>query len=327
MKNPLIRILINEKDANKRLDIILAEKLTEYTRSNLKKIIKEKNIEINNKKVIYPSARVKIGDEITVQIKKDKKNDIKAFKSELDIIYEDKDLLVLNKPSGMVVHPGAGNYEKTLVNALVYRYKNKLSDVGGDLRPGIVHRIDKETSGLLVVAKNNLSHFKLSEQFSNHSIQRSYIALIWGVIRPLQGKIETLVSRDKYNRQLMSVSEINGKKAITNYKILKVFSNNNLPRISLIEFSLETGRTHQIRVHMKFKGTSILGDKQYGKIKHKFKKIDKRLESKLRNLKGQVLHAKTLGFNHPRKKTFLKFDTGIPNKIKGIVDLLKKLSI
>ena len=327
MKNNPIRILINEKDANKRLDVVLAEKLREYTRSNLKKIIKEKNIEINNKKVIHPSTKVKIGDKISILIKKIENSDIKPFKLKLDIVFEDKDLLIVNKPSGMVVHPGAGNYEKTLVNGLIYKYKKNLSDINGDLRPGIVHRIDKETSGLLVVAKNNFSHFKLSKQFSDHTIQRTYIALVWGVVRPLRGKIETLISRDKFNRQLMAVSDNSGKKAITNYKILQVFSNKNLPKISLIEFNLETGRTHQIRVHMKFKGTSILGDKQYGKAKFNFKKIDKKLETKLKNLDGQVLHAKSLGFYHPRNNTFLEFDTGIPKKIKGLVDLLKKLSI
>jgi 23S rRNA pseudouridine1911/1915/1917 synthase len=327
MKNNPIRILINEKDANKRLDVVLAEKLREYTRSNLKKIIKEKNIKINNKKVTHPSTKVKIGDKISILIKNIENIDLKPFKLKLDIIFEDKDLLIVNKPSGMVVHPGAGNYKKTLVNGLIHKYKKNLSDINGDLRPGIVHRIDKETSGLLVVAKNNFSHFKLSKQFSDHTIQRTYIALVWGVVRPLRGKIETLISRDKFNRQLMAVSDNSGKKAITNYKILQVFSNKNLPKISLIEFNLETGRTHQIRVHMKFKGTSILGDKQYGKAKLNFKKIDKKLETKLKNLDGQVLHAKSLGFYHPRNNAFLKFDTGIPNKIKGLVDLLKKLSI
>ena len=165
----------------------------------------------------------------------------------------------------MVVHPGAGNHENTLVNALIFRYKSKLSNLNGIQRPGIVHRIDKETSGLLVVAKNNLTHSKLGEQFSAHTIKRKYLALVWGVIRPLKGRIETLIARSKKNRQLMTVSEINGKKAITNYSTLKVFNIKNIPRISLLECELETGRTHQIRVHMQYKGNSLLGDKQYGK--------------------------------------------------------------
>ena len=183
----------------------------------------------------------------------------------LDVIFEDKDILVINKPKGMVVHPGAGNFENTLANALIFKYKNSLSNLNGKLRPGIVHRIDKETSGILVVAKNNLSHSNLGKQFSDHSIKRKYKCLVWGVVRPLNGRIETLISRNKKNRQLMSVSEIVGKKAITNYKTLKVFNKKDIPKISLLECELETGRTHQIRVHLKYKGASILGDKKYGK--------------------------------------------------------------
>ena len=201
----------------------------------------------------------------------------------------------------MVVHPGAGNYDKTLVNALVYKYKNKLSNINGSLRPGIVHRIDKETSGLLVVAKNNITHANLGKQFSEHKIERKYIGLVWGIIRPLKGKIKTLISRSKKNRQLMTVSSISGKKAITNYKTLKVFNIKDIPKISLIECELETGRTHQIRVHMQYKGASLLGDRQYGKKNIKFKKINRDFEKRLSILSGQALHAKSLGFLHPKK--------------------------
>ena len=198
----------------------------------------------------------------------------------------------------MVVHPGSGNYENTLVNALIFKYKEHLSNMGGDLRPGIVHRIDKDTSGLIVIAKNNSTHSKLSNQFSEHSIKRRYVGLVWGVIRPLSGKIETLISRDKKNRQLMSVSEVKGKNAVTFYKTLKVFTSKNLPKISLIEFQLKTGRTHQIRVHMKFKGTCLVGDKQYKKKNIKFKKINDEIKNKIQCLEGQMLHAKSLGFFH-----------------------------
>ena len=173
----------------------------------------------------------------------------------------------------MVVHPGAGNYENTLVNALLFKYKKNLSNINGTLRPGIVHRIDKETSGLLVIAKNNLAHANLGKQFSEHTIKRKYLCLSWGVVRPLNGKISTLITRDKRNRQLMTVSDINGKKAITNYKTIKVFNIKDIPKISLIECELETGRTHQIRVHLKYKGTSLLGDKQYGKKNVSLRKL------------------------------------------------------
>ena len=320
MKKPLIRILINEKDTNKRLDIILAEKLTEYTRSNLKKIIKEKNIEINNKKAIYPSARVKIGDEITVQIKKDKKNDIKAFKSELDIIYEDKDLLVLNKPSGMVVHPGAGNYEKTLVNALVYKYKNKLSDVGGDLRPGIVHRIDKDTSGIIVSAKNDFAHIHLSNQFKKHSIKRSYFALVWGVPLKNKGIINEPIGRDPNNRIKMALNN-KGKNAITRWEVVKRINN----MATLIKCDLETGRTHQIRVHLASIGHEIIGDKVYKSKKRLKIPILKYKNHVLNKFHRQALHAFKLIFVHPTQKDLLKFELPVADDIRILIENLEKL--
>ena len=232
------------------------------------------SVKLNNVSLISPSTKIKYKDQISVKIIQKDEKKIIPNRIELDIVYEDKDILVLNKPKGMVVHPGAGNYEKTLVNALLYKYKKNLSDINGSLRPGIVHRIDKETSGLLVIAKNNSAHANLGNQFSKHTIKRKYLCLSWGVVRPQKGKINTLITRDKKNRQLMTVSDFNGKKAITNYKTLKVFNLKDIPKISLIECELETGRTHQIRVHLKYKGTSLLGDKQYGKKNIKFKKIN-----------------------------------------------------
>ena len=226
----------------------------------------------------------------------------------------------------MVVHPGAGNFENTLVNALLFKYKNELSNLNGINRPGIVHRIDKETSGLLVIAKNNFSHSKLGEQFSQHTIKRKYLCLAWGVVRPLSGKIITLISRDKRNRQLMTVSDVSGKRAITNYKTIKVFNLKDIPKISLIECELETGRTHQIRVHLKYRGVSLLGDKQYGKKNLKFKKINNDFFSKLKNLSGQALHAKTLEFNHPKTKKWMSFDSELPQSFKNLLKLLENLS-
>ena len=247
-------------------------------------------------------------------------------KINLEVVYEDRSILVINKPKGMVVHPGAGNYENTLVNALLFKYKKNLSNLNGSLRPGIVHRIDKDTSGLLVIAKNNLAHANLGIQFSNHTIKRKYICLAWGVVRPLNGEINTLISRDKKNRQLMTVSEINGKKAITKYKTLKVFNIKDVPKISLIECELETGRTHQIRVHLKYKGASLLGDKQYGKKNIKFKKINKEFLIKLNKLSGQALHAKTLSFNHPETKKWMSFNSDLPEGFKKILSLLENLN-
>ena len=321
-----IKFLANEKEAGKRLDIILSKKITDLTRSSIKKIIESKNVKINEEIILSPSKKIKFGDAVFIKIHIPSKIKIQPSKIKLNVIYEDKDILIVNKPVGMVVHPGAGNYKKTLVNALMYKYKNNLSDINGTLRPGIVHRIDKDTSGLLVVAKNNLTHSKLGEQFSKHTIDRKYLALVWGVIRPLKGRIETLITRNKKYRQLMCVSDLNGKKAITNYKTLKVFNLKDIPKISLLECELETGRTHQIRVHMKYKGASLLGDKQYGKKNIKFKKINKEFEKTLNKLNGQALHAKSLGFEHPNKKKFISFESELPKDFKKLLNLLEKLS-
>ena len=324
--NNTIKFSVNSKNNGKRLDVFLADNVNQFTRSFLKKLIENKQVKLNNKILVSPSAKVKYKDQILVNIIKNNQENIAPKKIELDIIYEDEDILLINKPKGMVVHPGAGNFKNTLVNALLFKYRKNLSDINGASRPGIVHRIDKDTSGLLIIAKNNFAHANLGDQFSKHSIERKYLCLSWGVVRPLNGKISTLISRDKKNRQLMSVSDINGKKAITNYKTIKIFDIKNIPKISLLECELETGRTHQIRVHLKYKGTSLLGDKQYGKKNIKFKSINDDFFNKLNKLSGQALHAKTLGFAHPRTKKWMSFNTDLPDGFKKILNLLENLS-
>ena len=324
--NNTIKFSVDEKNSGKRLDVFLTKNTKNLTRSFLKKLIEHNQVKLNKKIITLPSTKVKYNDQIIINITEKEQQNIKPKKIKLDIIYEDDDILVINKSKGMVVHPGASNYENTLVNALLFKYKKRLSNINGPLRPGIVHRIDKETSGLLVIAKNNLAHSNLSEQFSNHTIERKYICLTWGVLRPLNGKITTLISRDKKNRQLMTVSEINGKKAITNYETTKVFNIKDIPKISLLRCKLETGRTHQIRVHLKYKGTSLLGDKQYGKKNIKFKKIQNNFFIKLNKLSGQALHAKTLGFAHPKTKKWMNFNSELPDDFKKILKLLENLS-
>ena len=324
--NNTIKFSVDRENNGKRLDVFLAGNIKKLTRSFLKKLIENKQVRLNNKVLELPSAKIKFKDLIIVNFIENNDQQILPKKIDLDIIYEDKDILVINKPKGMVVHPGAGNYENTLVNALLYKYERNLSNINGLLRPGIIHRIDKETSGLLVIAKNNLAHANLGEQFSRHTIKRKYLCLTWGVVRPLKGKISTLITRDKKNRQLMTVSDISGKKAITNYKTVRVFNIKDIPKISLLECELETGRTHQIRVHLKYKGSSLLGDKQYGKKNIKFKKINNNFFIKLNELSGQALHAKTLEFSHPQTKKWMKFNSNLPNSFKKILDLLENLA-
>jgi 23S rRNA pseudouridine1911/1915/1917 synthase len=241
----------------------------------------------------------------------------------LDIVYEDNDLIILNKPAGIVMHPGAGNFDNTIVNALINYDTASLSNIGDELRPGIVHRIDKNTSGLVVVAKNNKTHEHLSVQFREHSIKRIYQLLIWGKIRPSTGRVETYITRSSKNRQLMEVSNSKGKKAITNYKTIEIFENKYTPTLSLLECKLETGRTHQIRVHMNYLGNSIVGDEKYKKKFKKLKDIDPILEKGLTNLNRQFLHAKTIGFIHPKKNKEMIFDSILPKELEKILKMLR----
>ena len=324
--NKTITFFVEDINKSLRLDKCLTNKLQNFTRSQIKKIILLKKVRVNEKIILSPSQKIKNKDLIKVNLEEKENYEIKAKKMEIKILYEDGDILIVNKPSGLTVHPGAGNRENTLVNGLIYLYKKNLSNLSGITRPGIVHRIDKETSGIIVVAKNNFSHSNLSKQFSSHTIKRKYLALIWGVIRPLNGKIQTFLSRSKKNRQLMAVSNTKGKKAITNYKTLKVYSDKDIPKISLVECELETGRTHQIRVHLSYKGNPLIGDKKYGKKKLIFRKIDKQLEKILLNFDRQALHAKSLGFFHPKKEKFLYFESELPKDFKKILVFLDKFA-
>jgi 23S rRNA pseudouridine1911/1915/1917 synthase len=274
--------------------------------------------------MIDPAKKINFGDNIHLIIPVPKKASLKPYKFKLDIVYEDDDLIVLNKPSGIVMHPGAGNFDNTIVNALMNYDKNSLSSIGDELRPGIVHRIDKNTSGLVVIAKNNQTHESLSIQFSKHSIIRIYQLLIWGKIRPSKGKIETLITRSSKNRQMMEVSNSKGKKAITNYQTIEIFENKDTPTLSLLECKLETGRTHQIRVHMNYLGNSIVGDDKYKKKFKKIKNIDPLLENDLINLNRQFLHAKTIGFMHPKKNKEMIFNSILPQELEIILKKLRK---
>ena len=320
-----MKFLVDDSNNGKRADIFLSKKIKNLSRSFLKKIIKQNFFKINNKIISSPAVKLKKNDKVEITLVYNKEQKLAPENIKLDITYEDKDILIINKQKGLVVHPGAGNLKNTLANALAFKYKNNLSNINGKLRPGIVHRIDKDTSGLLVVAKNNISHSNLGKQFSDHTIKRKYKCLVWGILRPLNGKIDTLIARNNRNRQLMTVTERSGKRAITNYKTIKTFFSKDIPKISLMECELETGRTHQIRVHLNYKGISILGDKQYGK-KLKFKKINKDLSSLLEQLQGQLLHAETIEFTHPTKKKRVRFQSALPKDFKKLLSLLENVN-
>ncbi|PDH18823.1 MAG: RNA pseudouridine synthase [Pelagibacterales bacterium MED-G44] len=319
-----INLKVKEKNKNLRIDVFIRNNNKEISRTRIKNLILDKKLKLNNKIIIDPAKKINLGDNIKLIIPEPKKSSLKPYKYKLDIIFEDDDLIVLNKPSGIVMHPGAGNFDNTIVNALINYDKNSLSNIGDELRPGIVHRIDKNTSGLVVIAKNNYTHENLSLQFSRHSITRIYQLLVWGRIRPSKGKIETFITRSSKNRQLMTVSNSKGKKAITNYKTIELFENRNIPTLSLLECKLETGRTHQIRVHMNYVGNSIVGDNKYKKKFKKIKNIDPLLEAKIVNLKRQFLHAKTIGFIHPKKNKEMIFNSILPQELEIIIKILRK---
>jgi len=318
-----INLIAKENDQNLRVDIFISKNENQISRSRIKKLILNKFLKLNKETLIDPSKKIKTGDIINFEIPEPKKSSLKPFDYKLDIIFEDNDLIILNKPAGIVMHPGAGNYDNTIVNALINYDKKSLSNIGDELRPGIVHRIDKNTSGLVVIAKNNETHENLSSQFKFHTIERKYQLLVWGKLRPSKGKLETFIHRSSKNRQMMEVNISKGKKAITNYQTIEIFENKNVPTLSLVECNLETGRTHQIRVHMNHLGHSIVGDDKYKKKIQKIRNIDPSLESKLINLKRQFLHAKTIGFIHPKKKEKMVFNSNLPNDLKLILKMLR----
>ncbi len=319
-----IKLIVKEINKNMRVDVFINKKEKDLSRTRIKNLILDHKLKLNNKILIDPSKKISTDDILELIISEPKKASLKPYKYKLDIIFEDEDLIVLNKPSGIVIHPGAGNFDNTIVNALIYYNKNSLSNIGDKYRPGIVHRIDKNTSGLVVIAKNNQAHEHLSNQFSKHTITRIYQLMIWGKLRPSKGRIETLITRSSKNRQMMEVSRTKGKRAITNYKTIEIFENNNIPTLSLIDCKLETGRTHQIRVHMNHLGHSIVGDDKYKKKFKKIKNIDSQLEEKIINLNRQFLHAKTIGFIHPKKNKEMIFHSILPQELEIILEILRK---
>lgn len=294
---------ITSEEVNKRIDKYLSEVIENKSRSFIQGLIDNDNIKVNDK-LIKSNYKLKLNDIIEVNLPEPLELEVKAEDIKLDIVYEDHDVIVVNKPQGMVVHPAPGNYTGTLVNALLYHCKD-LSGINGVIRPGIVHRIDKDTSGILVVAKNDNSHNFLAAQLKDHSMKREYYALVEGRVKNDIGTINEKLGRDPKDRIKMAIIK-DGRDAITHYEVLE-----NYDYTTLVKCNLETGRTHQIRVHMAHIGHPLVGDPVYGYKKSKFK------------LMGQMLHAKTLGFVHPTTKEFLEFSTELPSYFKNIIEKLR----
>lgn len=288
-----------------RIDALLSSNIEKYSRTYFQKLIENGMVKVNGKNV-KSNYKVKLDDKISVQIPKPQKLDVKAENIDIDVLYEDDDILIVNKPKGMVVHPAAGNYSGTLVNALMAYCGDSLSDINGVIRPGIVHRIDKDTSGVLVVAKNNAAHEGLSALLKKHDIKRIYIAVVYGIIREDSGRIEAPIGRHPTERKKMAVNTKNGRHAVTHFRVLERFKD-----CTYVELRLETGRTHQIRVHMSYIGHPLVGDAVYGSKKQKY------------NVDGQALHAKVLGFVHPGTGEYMEFEAEIPEYFKKLLEELR----
>lgn len=299
-------ITVNEKQNDQRIDKVLREVYPELSRSYIHKLIENKLVKVNSKE-ISKSYKLSINDVISITFPDPEPTEILPENIPLDVIYEDNDLLIVNKPKNMVVHPAPGNISGTLVNALLYYCKDSLSGINGVLRPGIVHRIDKNTSGLLIVAKNDSSHKFLAEQIKNHSFTREYRAVVFGKFKKSNGTVSTQMGRSKIDRKKMAVLEVGGKRAITHYEVLEEYAN-----YSYIKLKLETGRTHQIRVHMAYVGHPILGDEVYGS----------KNQTRFKFLYGQCLHAKTIGFIHPSTKNYVEFSSDLPEYFQKIIAML-----
>ncbi len=300
-------------DSGKRLDAYLAD-VTELSRSAAAKLIEAKAVTVNGKSC-EKKYQVKIGDEINVELPRIEEYEAQAENIPLDVVYEDNDIIVINKPSGMVVHPAPGNYTGTLVNALLYHCKDSLSGIGGVMRPGIVHRIDKDTSGLLVVAKNDAAHKALSEELGYHGIEREYHALARGGFKERSGTVDLPIGRHPVDRKKMAVlkNDPTARNAVTHYEVIESYG-----QVSYLQLKLETGRTHQIRVHMSHLGHALLGDEVYATSKIQFEKQHAPL------FDGQILHAKRLTLTHPKTGERMTFECELPDNFKKLLEILRK---
>ncbi len=292
--------IVEQIDKGKRVDAYISSKNDEISRTTIQRLIDEGNILVNKQKT-KASYKVQEKDIIEIMEIKPKEIKLEAQDIPLEVIYEDKDIIVINKPKGLVVHPAVGNPDGTLVNAIMALCKDSLSGIGGEIRPGIVHRLDKDTSGVLIVAKNDFAHINLSEQIKNREVEKTYITLVRGIVKENEATINMPIGRSEKDRKKMAVTK-NGKNAITHFKVLKRYKN-----YTLLEVKIETGRTHQIRVHLSYIGYPIVGDYTYSNGKNDF------------NVKGQMLHAKTIKFKHPKTGKIIKLEAKLPDYFKDII--------
>ena len=300
------KVKINEQYVGERIDKYISQTQGELSRTAVQRLIEEENIKVNKRKT-KDSYKLQLNDEIEITIPEAKTTTLKAQDIPLNIIYEDKDIIIINKPKGMVVHPANGNLDGTLVNAILALCKDSLSGIGGEIRPGIVHRLDKDTSGCIIVAKNDKSHINLSEQLKNHQIKKTYIALVRGTIKENEATINMPIARSTTDRKKMAVNK-KGKEAITHFKVLERFEN----KYTLLQINIETGRTHQIRVHLSNIGYPIIGDEVYSNGKNEWE------------IKGQCLHAWKIEFCHPTTQKQIKVEAEIPQYFQEIIKDLKE---
>tara|TARA_B100001939_G_scaffold347695_1_gene370151 strand:+ start:3666 stop:4721 length:1056 start_codon:yes stop_codon:yes gene_type:complete len=341
------QLTVEDEARGLRLDKFLAERLPDISRSRLKTLITEQQVFLSPssgaRTIDDPSYRVKPGETFELKIPDLVEPEPEGENIPLDIIYEDDHLLVIDKPAGMVVHPAPGSWHGTLVNALIAHCGDSLSGINGVKRPGIVHRIDKDTSGLIVVAKTDKAHKKLAKQFANHSLERAYLAVVWGVPNPADGFIEANIGRDPRNRLKMAVVKEGGKEALTNYRVLrrlepprtptrsggayssgkKVKALRLPPSVSLVECRLETGRTHQVRVHMAAAGHPLIGDPLYGRRNPPLKNFSEQAREAISGFHRQALHAHVIGFVHPVTGEVLKFESDLPNDMRRLIAALE----
>ncbi|MCQ2464162.1 MAG: RluA family pseudouridine synthase [Oscillospiraceae bacterium] len=305
MNEEIITETVSNEEASCRIDKWISEKNPDITRSAVQKMISDGNVTVNGK-TVSKNYKVSAGDEVVINVPEPAELSAEPENIPVEIVYEDDDLLVVNKPKGMVVHPAAGNYSGTLVNALMFHCKGRLSSINGVIRPGIVHRIDKNTSGLLIVAKNDSSHRHLALQIKEHSFTREYEAVVCGKFREMTGTVDAPVGRHKTDRKKMCVTDQNSRNAVTHYTVLEQYGKH-----AYIRLRLETGRTHQIRVHMKYIGHPVFGDDVYG--------------TPYKGIEGQCLHARKIGFIHPSTGEYMEFDSELPEYFTEVLDKIKNI--